>query len=155
MGCLQSNDKIGIQHAYVAPGDDEKMIISFQSPKTHNPKEELAFVSGQDQKRFNIGDECYLIQAEWLQQWLDFATGKSFPPGSISNKSLLNGVGDSTNPSLIPKRDYRPVSKLVWEYLFKLYGGGPVVTLRGKFCFVLTRLAVKILFIVCFHLVRR
>ncbi len=126
MGCLQAK---GIVHAYYEPNGE---LIQFNQPKIHKAKEELVFVSSQDTKQFNAEDECYVISAKWLARWLEFAMRKKKNlPGSISNHVLLSASGDTIEQYLKPKDDYRPVNKAVWEYLFKLYGGGPVITFKG------------------------
>ncbi len=125
MGCLQTKNAI---HAYYEPNGE---LIQFVHPKTHNPNDELVFVSSQDTKQFKPEDECYILSAKWLSRWLEFAMKKNKDgPGLITNNFLLN-VDDKILPDIKPKDDYRPVNKFVWEYLFKLYGGGPVITFKG------------------------
>ncbi len=128
MGCLQAK---GIVHAYYDPSGE---LIRYNKPQIHHAKEELVFVSSQDTKQFHPEDECYVISAKWLERWLLFAMRKKkLLPGFISNNTLLSASGDTVAEDLKPKDDYRPVNKAVWEYLFQLYGGGPVITFKGRF----------------------
>ncbi len=126
MGCIQNK---GAVHAYYEPNGE---LVQFTYPSSHNPNDELVFVSSQDTKQFQPMDECYVLSAAWLAKWLDFAMKKKpLMPGPIPNNTLLN-FDNTLLPNVKPKVDYRPVNKAVWEYLFKLYGGGPVITFKSK-----------------------
>eukprot|EP01035_Chromulina_nebulosa_P041866 gene41866-56695_t len=92
---------------------------------------EYSFVTSHDKSIFEAGEECYLIHSEWLSSWLRFASEENddpFPNVPISNGRLMQADGKSILRSIAPKKDFRPVSKAVWEYLFSQYGGGPVIS---------------------------
>lgn len=126
MGCIQGRRVI---HAYYEPNGD---LVQFQHPKNHRPSDEFKFVSSQDSNHFQALDDCYIISAPWLTEWLEFALKKNRKwPGPISNKRLLN-FDNTFQTDLKPKDDYRPINQAVWEYLFKLYGGGPVIYFKGQ-----------------------
>lgn len=103
----------------------------------HNADAEYSFVTSHDKSSFEAGEECYLIHSEWLSSWLRFASEENddpFPKVPISNERLMQADGKSILRSIAPKKDFRPVSKAVWEYLFAQYGGGPVISFLGKLC---------------------
>jgi hypothetical protein len=50
--------------------------------------------------------------------------------GKVMMSSPQRRRGPYLRPDAKPKIHFRPVNKLVWEYLFKLYGGGPVITFK-------------------------
>jgi hypothetical protein len=59
----------------------------------------------------------------------------TLPPGPISNFELFTRQGDRQEPvlkeNLQLNKDYHGVSKEVWQILYRMYNGGPVVV-RGK-----------------------
>ncbi|RYG69916.1 hypothetical protein EON64_01520, partial [archaeon] len=88
----------------------------------------------QDAKRFGENDECYLLCTIWHEMWLNFVLKKTKrAPGLIDNNVLMDARRERFRPNTKPKKDFRPISKAVWEFFFHLYGGGPVITLRGQY----------------------
>ncbi len=129
MGCLKQSRPV---HAYYAPTGE---LIEFSYPEHHHAKKELKFVSDNDTTRFNENDDCYVVSTVWHTEWLDFATKQTtVHPGPIDNERLLDPNNRNiAAKGLKHKKDFRPISKAVWEYLFKLYGGGPVILFKGLF----------------------
>jgi hypothetical protein len=125
--------------SYYAP--DGNLIVLKHNSK-HDGKKEYTFVSAHD-GYLNAGDECYLIHAQWIESWTSFVQAVAKAPGPITNHLLCDitplhpGKKDDKNAEvvafikrgLLPKTDFRPIKKIVWEYFFKLYGGGPVMVL--------------------------
>lgn len=117
--------------AYYEPDGN---LITYKSNKKHNGKAEFLFVSSHD-GGFKAGDECYLIHSPWMDHWVNFIQAAHAPPGFISNSQLCDITGEE--PEIVirmkkgmkPKSDFRPINKVVWRYLFELYGGGPVLFL--------------------------
>lgn len=110
-------------------------VIKHHLLSVHNADAEYSFVTSHDKSIFEAGEECYLIHSEWLSSWLRFASEENddpFPNVPISNGRLMQADGKSILRSIAPKKDFRPVSKAVWEYLFSQYGGGPVISFLGK-----------------------
>lgn len=80
----------------------------------------------------HIGDgECWhLIDSMWLQQWNDFKSGGPVP-GPISNQRLFKNNGSKVpRDNLVRGEHYRGVNERVWNYLYGIYGGGPVIKRR-------------------------
>jgi hypothetical protein len=129
MGCLKQSRPV---HAYYAPTGE---LLEFSYPEHHHAKKELKFVSDNDTTRFNENDDCYVVSTVWHTEWLDFATKQTtVHPGPIDNDRLLDPNNKNiAAKGLKHKKDFRPISKAVWEYLFKLYGGGPVILFKGLF----------------------
>jgi len=127
-GCCQSKPSL---HAYYEP--ENGMLVTFDRPEKHFPKKELNYVTDHDSARFKAKQYCYLISTEWHTKWYDFATKASTStPPAINNIHLLNEHQESLLPHLKLKRDFRPINQAVWEYLFRLYGGGPAIVFQGK-----------------------
>lgn len=125
MGCTESKRPV---HAYYEP--DGGALISFEYPKKHSPKRELVFVSTYDAKLFRAQELCYVVSSAWHTYWLDFATRASTQiPPEINNHSLLDGDG-RIRTDLKHRKHYRAINKIVWDYYFKLYGGGPVICFK-------------------------
>ncbi len=75
----------------------------------------------------------YIMSEVWLARWRHFirnegvtdGTGRGIlPPGPIDNARLL-GKNGRPLPNLQPIIHYRGVNANVWEFLSKIYGGGP------------------------------
>lgn len=125
MGCLQSTD--GPQ-AYYSPDGD---IVRFQNPKKHSAIKEYEYVQSQDAKRFQADDECYLLCTAWHERWLDFVMKKTkTAPQSIDNSYLLDAKHESFRSNAKPKKDFRLFNRMVWEYLFRLYGGSTIIAFK-------------------------
>lgn len=86
-----------------------------------------------DSTTIGTGDVWYLIDSNWLHRWTCFKSGQQPPPGPISNHHLLKPPTKSPIDPLIPRDNltrgihYRGVNESVWEYFYKIYGGGPVL----------------------------
>jgi hypothetical protein len=109
-------------------------MIKHYQLSTHNADDEYTFVTSHDKSIFEAGEECYLIHSEWLSSWLKFASEENndpFPKVPITNGRLMQGDGKAILGSILPKKDFRPISKAVWEFLFSQYGGGPVISFLG------------------------
>lgn len=108
------------------------------------------FVASHDSNVMKGGNECYIITVTWLNTWLAYAKGimicnkiislnhgigesKEIPP-KIDNSSLVERSDKyQVRSNLVVKVDFRPISKDVWEYYFKKYGGGPIIVFYGRF----------------------
>ena len=95
--------------------------------------QQLHFVSAEDSKGFHVNEELYLINSAWLDAWF-LSVSSSFSvndvdssPGPIKNNILLNDQQKFRAGQMRLKVDYRIVNKAVFEHLFEVYGGGPVV----------------------------
>jgi hypothetical protein len=135
MGCLSSRSKSEDQspprQIYYDPS--ENMIV-YDGSFVHNSRVEMNLVSSHDSVVMGGGDECYIISADWLIRWVDFAKGISkSAPGEISNHVLIDPNNKmKLRSNIVLKKDYRPVCKYVWEYYFIGYGGGPVIMFCGN-----------------------
>ena len=83
-----------------------------------------------------VKQDHYLIHEGWIRNWKRFVqnchhpTGRGTfmgtpPPGEISNHSLVDEKGPKPNKKL--GRDYRAVSKEIWDLFLEIYGGGPLL----------------------------
>mmetsp|Transcript_61213 Transcript_61213/g.145746 ORF Transcript_61213/g.145746 Transcript_61213/m.145746 type:complete len:354 (-) Transcript_61213:246-1307(-) len=101
--------------------------VSRDSQPPHNLAEEIHFVEKHDMP--NSG-RFYFVSALWLKRWGLFVRSSGEHPGHISNYDLLhaNSVVPTVRADVKRGRDYRGVSKEVWEYLLDLYGGGPEIS---------------------------
>lgn len=124
MGCSNSKPVV---HAYYDP---DGSLVTFEHPKKHSPKRELVCVSTHDAKKFRAQDFCYVVSSAWHAYWIDFATrqSKQIPP-EVDNNCLLDG-DQHIRRDLKHRKHFRAISRPVWEYYFKLYGGGPVIYFR-------------------------
>lgn len=114
-------------YAYYEP--DGENLIFYLNSDGHVPKQELDFVNSFDSKSFAPNDQCYLIDSNWLMAWYMYASEKTHDPlPAIDNEKLLNSEKNGLSEHVKVKTDFRPISKTVWEYLFRNYGGGPVLT---------------------------
>ena len=73
----------------------------------------------------------YLVSAQWLEQWRNWSRRNSLSarPGPINNELFFTSTG-KLKQHLQITADYRGVSSHTWDYLYGLYGGGPVVCRR-------------------------
>lgn len=124
MGAFNSIDGIG----YYNP---EGKLVKHE-PCEHSRIQEYKFVSRNDKTTFEPGDECYLIHTEWISIWIDWVKRIKPLPGPITNQIVVEA---SQTRAVKPKRDFKVLSKIVWEFLFSRYGGGPVLLLEvpGRF----------------------
>ena len=128
--------------------NSQKSLITYNCCENHDAKQELEFVTNHDKSSVEAGDECYLIHTKWLLAWLRFVFDEingSFPK-EISNNALLEG---NRLKHGLPKKDFRVLSQLVWEFLFRKYGGGPVISFIGfKYFTLLFELQMLLYFII-------
>ena len=121
--------------AYYGPDGN---LLTYKMNSKHDGKKEFQFVSSHDGVLLP-GEECYLIHSKWLDSWLSYVQATSRLPGFISNRELVNISGVEPNIVVSMKRDikvkidFRPIKKVVWQYLFGLYGGGPILVLFVPF----------------------
>ncbi|XP_018783628.1 PREDICTED: ubiquitin carboxyl-terminal hydrolase 33 [Bactrocera latifrons] len=76
----------------------------------------------------------YAISMPWLRKWQQFARGITHKePGPISNANIALTDAAQTLPirQVRPGSDYAQVNALLWRFFYGIYGGGPVIMLRG------------------------
>jgi hypothetical protein len=78
----------------------------------------------------------HLISSEWVNEWLKFTQRNTKmqykPPGPIINDYLESELVINENYDKVKKNsDYFLLTKEVWDFLFNIYGGGPVITLNN------------------------
>ena len=71
-------------------------------------------------------DRWYIIDNQWLNQWKTFVAGGLPRPTPISNARLLR-KDNTPKPGMQITVDYRALEPPVWQSLYELYGGGPVL----------------------------
>ncbi|XP_025408642.1 ubiquitin carboxyl-terminal hydrolase 33-like [Sipha flava] len=65
----------------------------------------------------------FAISTNWFKCWESFLNGvTSEPPGPIDNSKLID-----KSESKVLETDYISVSEAQWEYLWRIYSGGPAV----------------------------
>lgn len=137
MGNLCTNSKSGIaSKPQVAYYNFQGTLVRHAPQESHDTDAEFEFVTKHDKPSVEAGEECYIVQANWLSAWLKSISEETNVPFTeeISNRNLLDENGLSIRQSeILPKKDFRPVSRAVWEFLFEKYGGGPVIAFRGLF----------------------
>jgi ubiquitin carboxyl-terminal hydrolase 20/33 len=86
-----------------------------------------------DSSSISEGEFWYLIDSSWLKLWQDFKSGGP-PPGAISNNRLFRASSGGKSAeklevrtNLIRGEHYRGINEKVWNYLYNIYGGGPVL----------------------------
>ncbi|RZF42084.1 hypothetical protein LSTR_LSTR006677 [Laodelphax striatellus] len=71
-------------------------------------------------------DNSNVINPKWFNRWTAYVKGKACePPGPIDNDQLL-----ISPKRAITKGNYRQLSQAQWDFLQRIYGGGPEVLLR-------------------------
>jgi ubiquitin C-terminal hydrolase len=108
--------------------------------------EKLALARRRQIERQNIlqvdtkeGEDVWFIMSEvWLDRWRKFIHNEGpsdgtnrgiLPPGPIDNARLLNKEGKPIR-NLVARTHYRCVNNKVWNFLVKVYGGGPCLMRR-------------------------
>jgi len=68
----------------------------------------------------------FMIDCSWYNKWKKYITGVAPRPGPVDNSALL---GDNGLPKkgLVVSQQYIAVRPGVWEPIFAMYGGGPVI----------------------------
>lgn len=143
MGCCLSAPAKKVEPLYYC--NHAGKLITFTPIAAHSRKDELSFVNTEEANSFEAFEECYLIYAPWLDYWFEYCSapivvvkgkGKSKTqatcPQHINNYELIDMTTGLLKPDAMLKKDFRPIKKSVWEYLFHLYGGGPVIYFFGK-----------------------
>lgn len=77
----------------------------------------------------------YAISMAWLRQWQLFVGGDgSNDPGPINNTSIAGHIADGNEPirSVRLGSDYCQINSSLWRFFYSVYGGGPVIILRGE-----------------------
>lgn len=82
----------------------------------------------------------YAISMAWLRQWQQFVGGGGGgiddDPGPINNGGIAGssgvGAGDAVLRSVRPGSDYVQINSSLWKFFYGVYGGGPVILLRGE-----------------------
>ena len=129
MGNTCNGDTTAETLGYYSPDDNSELVEHVMNPQSimnHDPKE-LDSITRVDVHAFFPHDICYLISAAWMATWLEFVKGQCPPPGPVNNRFLIS-LSATRQP--LPKLDFKLVSAGVWEFIYKLYGGGPVMFVR-------------------------
>jgi hypothetical protein len=86
-----------------------------------------------DSSSISEGEFWYLIGSSWLKLWQDFKSAGP-PPGAISNNRLFRASSGGKSAeklevrtNLIRGEHYRGINEKVCNYLYNIYGGGPVL----------------------------
>jgi ubiquitin C-terminal hydrolase len=75
-------------------------------------------------------DGWFYVDASWFKAWVGFLQGGA-RPGPIPNERLLQDPkSDALRTDLRRIRDYRCVTRPVWQLLLRAYGGGPAIARR-------------------------
>lgn len=81
----------------------------------------------------------YAISMTWLRQWQIFVGGGGSAdddPGPINNAAIANNSTDTASHmpirSVRPGSDYAQINSSLWTFFYTIYGGGPVIILRGN-----------------------
>ncbi|KAG7495213.1 ubiquitin carboxyl-terminal hydrolase 33 isoform X1 [Solea senegalensis] len=71
----------------------------------------------------------YCISMQWFREWEGFVKGKdNDPPGPIDNSKIT--VNKNGHLTLKQGADSGQISEETWNFLYSIYGGGPLVTVR-------------------------
>ncbi|GFN91413.1 ubiquitin carboxyl-terminal hydrolase 20 [Plakobranchus ocellatus] len=71
----------------------------------------------------------YAINMAWFREWEAFVKEKTdTPPGPIENSRII--VYRNGQPSLRPTSDHGQLSRDMWQFLHRIYGGGPELLVR-------------------------
>ncbi len=92
-------------------------------------RREEADVLNLDTASIGDGEYWYLIDSVWLRLWQEFKSGGP-PPGPISNNRLFRSSPSGKlefRANLARGEHYRGINEKVWNYLYHIYGGGPVL----------------------------
>ena len=136
MGCMKSLPDRDIPLSYTNPHSQVIYHYRRKMKKIHR-RDQLNFVTQNDSSNhLKPGDHCYLMSSIWLKNWLDYCSDDHHSnPGLISNDILLDANTDMLCAHKKLRVDFRPVKQIVWEYLFQIYGGGPVIYITGMYTF--------------------
>ncbi|BFZ20469.1 hypothetical protein BsWGS_23508 [Bradybaena similaris] len=71
----------------------------------------------------------YAISMAWFKEWEAFVREKTdIPPGPVENNRIV--VYKNGQPTLRQASDYGQLSKDMWLFLHRIYGGGPELIIR-------------------------
>uniref|UniRef100_A0A3Q2QWW6 Ubiquitin carboxyl-terminal hydrolase 33 n=1 Tax=Fundulus heteroclitus TaxID=8078 RepID=A0A3Q2QWW6_FUNHE len=71
----------------------------------------------------------YCISMQWFREWEGFVKGKdNDPPGPIDNSKIT--INKNGHFILKQAADSGQISEETWNFLYSIYGGGPLVTVR-------------------------
>lgn len=73
----------------------------------------------------------YMVHSGWLDAWKSFVATGERPPGAIGNHHLMDERLRAPKDQLQVAKHYRCINGPTWHYLFKIYGGGPVLARRS------------------------
>lgn len=97
---------------------------------------ELALVMKHDRNQLKFKEIWFIVDASWMNRWIEFVARGGAPPGPISNHTLLAegwrsrkagasmGRPDDVRSGLQLTKDYRCVVPMVWAILAALHGEG-------------------------------
>jgi len=71
----------------------------------------------------------FIIDCTWYNKWKKYITGAAPRPGPVDNSALLTDNG-LPKKGLVVSQQYIAVKPGVWEPIFAMYGGGPVIKRR-------------------------
>lgn len=79
----------------------------------------------------------YAISMAWLRQWQIFVNGGDAKedPGPINNANIAGQQPDDMETVIRSVRagsDYAQINSLLWRFFYSVYGGGPIIVLRGN-----------------------
>lgn len=120
-------------------------LCTFDKSFVHRPQEEFFYISNCDISIFHRdievdgGEECYMMSVYWLNTWTRYArsVGENIKVGYINNAHLINEQKKTVKTSVQHRTHFKIVSKAMWEYFFKAYGGGPVIAFHGMCKFII------------------
>ena len=126
-----------IHHYVLRRKEEEKGYKCLLEKESHSPRNTIK----------------YLIDMEWFSLWNSYINNENFtdndvnlayseineigilPPGPITNEHLVerdNNGNYVLKKELFENKDYKIVSKMVWEYFFLNYNGGPCIEIEEK-----------------------
>ena len=83
---------------------------------------EMVLLDKYDKTKIDPRKECwFLISTKWLNQWIEYVTGKTEPPGPVSNMDLHVEGTRTLKRNLEPKKDFRGISPTMWYIFVELY----------------------------------
>lgn len=80
----------------------------------------------------------YAISMAWLRQWQIFVGGGGTAdddPGPINNTAIAGHAPETAGIAIRSVRsgsDYAQINSSLWKFFYTVYGGGPVIMLRGN-----------------------
>ncbi|CAM9534649.1 unnamed protein product [Ascophyllum nodosum] len=141
--------------------EGEGSVFPLDLPLSHRRAFEVEIIQRFDRLAINtnVGDFWVIIDATWMNKWIDFVLGKADPPGPVSNLNLFEQIellqksraflqqeaafrsregGLASRPDLKLKeglqlvKDYRAVDPVVWFIYREIYDtdGAPLLCRR-------------------------